>query len=165
MLSLCSLITCAVLYHEYEEVAFTDKQHFRTLSGATGWLVAVVCVHSSRINTIPCSPHVDRRAVLLWCQRQHLYVVMPLESTALLFTGGYLWVKSCNHILPLARDDHQCPFRGLRNDDSEGQGVMIPGQPFSLWRTMEHLFLPSVFTPSLGCDRAGVSGQHMASSD
>lgn len=68
--------------------------------------------------------------------------------------GGYSWVKSCNHIL--ARDDHQCSFRGHRNDDSEGQGVTIPGQPFSPWRTMEHLFLPSVFTLSLGCDRAGV---------
>lgn len=134
------------------------KTTLRSLSGA---VVGASCclVHRSRTNT-------DRHEVSPWCWEQHLCVVMSLpESSTSFVSGGHLRVKSCNHILAMARDDHQWLFRGFRNDDSEGQGVTIHSQPFSLWRTMEHLFWPSVFTLSLGCDRAGVSGQHMASSD
>lgn len=77
--------------------------------------------------------------------------------------GGYLWVKSCNHILPRAWDDHQCPFK---NDDSEGQGVVIPGQPLQPLENNGASLLALCIYAVVGLWQSWcVSGQHMASSD
>lgn len=135
----------------------------RALRESTGWLLAVVCASSSRINTISYSSHVDRPTVPPWCERQHSVSLCLWSPPALLASGGTCGWKTETTSCQGAQAGHQRPSRGLRNDDSEGQDVVNPRQPISLWRTMEHLFLASAFTLLLfACDRAAVSGQHMA---
>lgn len=91
--------------------------------------------------------------------------MLHCQSPPFFVHGGYLWVKGC--VTTSCQDDHQCPLRpwGLRMMTQRDKVSWSPAQPFSFWRTTEHLFLHSVFTLSLGCDKAGVSGQHMTSSE
>lgn len=58
--------------------------------------------------------------------------------------------KKSKGTLPLAQDVHQCPFRGLRNDDSAGQSATIPAQPsllFSVFAGTELVCLASIWPP------------------
>jgi len=50
-------------------------------------------------------------------------------------------VKSLNLTIPMAWDDHQCPFRDFRNGDTEGLGGSVHSRTFSLKRTIKHFFL------------------------
>lgn len=92
-------------------------------------LVSTSCfvVLSRRTNT-------DRHEVSLWCWRQHLCVVLHFfcEWWALEH------LTTCNHIPAMVWDDHQCPFRGFRNDDSEGQGVMNHDHPQPVLQPLEN---------------------------
>lgn len=160
----CSLITCSELHHAPKLAAFTDKQHFRAYVSPC-WLRTAICVHSRRVNKVSHSPHVDRQC----CDT----VVLKTTPLCCYAPGVPQFFVNSRYLVGEKLQPHPAggwwwpsvSIERPQNDDSEGQGVMISCQHLSLQGTMERLFLPTVFTLSLGCDRVGVSAQHMASSD
>lgn len=127
--------------------------------GAAAWLVEVICAHSSRINNDlqstcwqACCATVVRKTTPECCATWSLQFFCLQKKTKAVNT-------SC-----------QWPVMTI-SVNSEASEMMIQsykvisGQPSSLCRTMKHLFLPSVFTLLSSCNRAAVSGWHMASSD
>lgn len=140
-----------------EQVALKDKQPCRTY----GWEKA--CQYQ-----LFCCPEEKNK------HRQAWSVTVMLETTPLcrpplllwvVGTWGWQAVTTSRRWSEMTISVHSEASEMMTQRDKVSWIMITPSQCFSLWRTMEDLFWPLVFTLSLGCDRAGVSGQHMASSD